>query len=140
MQWKRNGELILVTMVPGDKLKASILQAAKEAGLKAAVVSGLGGVRNIELGLAKADLSGYDTTSFAGSWELVNLTGNISTLEGEPFLHAHAALGGVNGEMKGGHLIEAEINVTAEIFLLPLAEPVKRSSSPYFDGIKVWSF
>ncbi|MGM9991429.1 MAG: PPC domain-containing DNA-binding protein [Candidatus Bruticola sp.] len=140
MQWKRNGELVLVTMIPGDKLKDSILQAAKEAGLESAVVSGLGGVRNIELGLAKADLSGYDTVCFHGAWELVSLTGNISSLKGEPFLHAHAALGGVNGEMKGGHLIEAEINVTAEIFLYPLAEPVKRGVSPYFDGIKVWNF
>lgn len=139
MQWKRNGETILVTMVPGDKLKESILQAAREAGVEAAEVSGLGAVRKVDIGLAKADFSGYNITHFEEAWELVSLVGNISTLEGEPFLHAHAALGGVGGQMKGGHLIEAEIAVTAEIFLRPLAESIKRGSSSHFDGIKVWN-
>lgn len=139
MQWKKNGDVILVTMVPGDKLKESILQAAKEAGIVAAEVSGLGAVRKVDLGLAKADFSGYNITHFEEAWELVSLTGNISTLEGESFLHAHAALGGVGGEMKGGHLVEAEIAVTAEIFLHPLTESIKRGPSSHFNGIKVWN-
>ncbi len=139
MQWKRNGEVVLVTMVPGDKLKESILQAAQEAGVENAEVSGLGAVRKVDIGLAKADFSGYDVTHLEEAWELVSLVGNISTLEEKPFLHAHVALGGVGGQMKGGHLIEAEIAVTAEIFLHPLVESIKRGPSSHFEGIKVWN-
>ena len=140
MQWRRDVQYILVTMVPGDKLQEGLLQAAREAGVQAAEISGLGGVTNIELGLVKADMSGYTPTRFTGLWELVSLTGNLSQLEGQPFLHLHAALGGQGGEMRGGHLLEAEISVTAEIFMRPLQEPLQRGTSPYFAGIKVWNF
>lgn len=45
---------------------------------------------------------------------------------GVPFLHAHVTLGDPELGARVGHLFDAKVGVTVEMFLMPLATPLPR--------------
>ena len=51
------------------------------------------------------------------SMEMVALTGNLALLDGEPVAHCHAVVGDREMRVFGGHLFEATVSVTVEIFV-----------------------
>ena len=57
---------------------------------------------------------------------LLHLAGNLSWVEGKPFLHAHVVLGGPDFQALGGHLFGGTVSVTAELFFRPNDERVDR--------------
>jgi predicted DNA-binding protein with PD1-like motif len=62
--------------------------------------------------------------------------GNISLKDGEPFAHIHVSLGGPDGKLYGGHLVEGEVFV-AEVFIQELlGEPLERK--PQDNGLSLW--
>ena len=49
--------------------------------------------------------------------EVVSLIGNISLLDNKPVVHAHFAVGLSDGKVEGGHMIEAYVSPTLELFI-----------------------
>ena len=48
--------------------------------------------------------------------EIAALTGNVTAKDGAPYLHFHIAVCGEDGVVYGGHLNEAVISATAELY------------------------
>ena len=48
----------------------------------------------------------YDKHKFEGGHEVLSGLGNVSILEGEPFVHVHMTVADKNGNAFGGHLDE----------------------------------
>ncbi|MBQ7501309.1 DUF296 domain-containing protein [bacterium] len=139
MKWlKDSEENVILTMVPGDKIKECIEKTALEAGLVSASVAGIGAVENPVVGTADLLSGGYITKEFKGIWELININGNVTVIDGKPMAHLHVAIANPECEVRGGHLFEAAIGVTAEIVLTKLNTELKRSPSQRFPNIKVW--
>ena len=47
----------------------------------------------------------YNPLEFTGGMEILNLNGNISIRDGNPFVHVHILLGDAQGRVFGGHLL-----------------------------------
>ncbi len=47
----------------------------------------------------------YNPLEFSGGMEILNLNGNISIRDGNPFVHVHILLGDAHGKVFGGHLL-----------------------------------
>ena len=60
------------------------------------------------------------------NYEIITLNGNISRLEGKPFVHVHITLGDQNYKVFGGHLGSANISITAEIYINVVDEAIDR--------------
>jgi predicted DNA-binding protein with PD1-like motif len=58
--------------------------------------------------------------------EVVNFTGNVALVEGEQFLHVHVVLSDTDNRAHGGHLKEAEVAVTLEVFLSDFQTEIER--------------
>ena len=58
--------------------------------------------------------------SYKGDYELISASGNISDLDGKPFAHTHVVLSDEKCHTFSGHLFEATVTITVEIFLFPL--------------------
>ena len=56
----------------------------------------------------------------------MSLYGNITTVEGKPFIHAHIALGDNTLAVRGGHLREAVVSVTCEVTLTRFRDDIGR--------------
>ena len=110
-------DTVLVRLDRGDEIVKSLLAVAEKEGLTLASVSGIGATDDFEVGVFDLDRSDYDRFRFGGNHEIVSLVGNMTVKDGAPDIHLHITCAGEGGKIVGGHLFEARISLTAEIFL-----------------------
>ena len=109
--------MIVVRRDKGDEIAKSLRDVAKREGLNLASVSGIGATDDFEVGVFDLDCGDYKRFRFCGNHEIVSLAGNVTTKDGAPYIHLHNTCAGEVGKIVGGHLFEAKISLTAEIFL-----------------------
>lgn len=117
----------ILALKAGEDLFSNILKCAAAAKLPAASISGIGGLDDIRVAYYNLTSKEYQITLFSGMYELISLNGNISTVEDSLFVHIHAALGRADYSVIGGHIMSATINPSAEITIIPLAQPIYRA-------------
>ncbi len=133
MKWTTEDDgRVIVSLERGETLRDTIESLAAELGIQAARISAIGALENPELGCYELDDREYLHRTFEGIYELVSLEGNISLLDGEPFLHAHVAISGPDFQVQGGHLFDARVGVVVEMFVEPCDGPLPRM---YCDAI-----
>jgi len=59
----------------------------------------------------------YHSLRFQGTYEIVSLSGTISKMDGEIYLHIHMSAGDGSGSVVGGHLNQAIVSATAEVVI-----------------------
>ncbi len=125
MNYRIDGSFILAIGKDGEKLE-EVARALKEAGdtpAAMAVVSATGMLRRIKLGYWDGEK--YLEHSFKEPMELLGISGFISK-DADPFYHFHLTLADREGRVWGGHLLQAEVCNTLELFLLGGALRIKR--------------
>ena len=126
MEYKVFEDRVLVRLDKGDEIVTSLLAVAEKEGVTLASVSGIGATDDFEVGVFDLDRSNYDRFRFVGNHEIVALAGNLTTKDGAPYVHLHITCAGEGGKIVGGHLFNARISLTAEIFLDIAAGSVDR--------------
>lgn len=89
----------------------------KEHNVRGGWISGLGGLQWAELGFYDLSAQEYEWTKFDELLELSNMTGNIAWQDSEPALHVHATIGDASLHAHAGHLREAKVAGTVEVFI-----------------------
>jgi len=117
MNYKQVDHGYVVRLKRGEEIVAGLVEFASEAGLRSGFVTGLGAISDVELGFFDFETKEYVRRKFDGHYELVNLTANISILDGEPFLHAHITMANSGCEPFAGHLYSAIVAATGEFFV-----------------------
>ncbi len=116
--FRRNGSLLCV-LQKGERLIETLTPELARLEIRGATLSGLGALKEVELGYYELDHKEYIRKTFTDDYELISLSGNVALKDGKPFIHVHAALGDKGFQVFGGHLFEATVAVTAEISVLP---------------------
>ena len=130
------GRNFLFRVPEGEELLGFINDFAKKNNIIIGAVSAIGSLRDPKIGYFDEAAGGYKVIELSGLYELVSLSGNISLKDGEPFAHIHVALGGPDGSLYGGHLVEGEVFV-AEVFIQELlGELLERK--PQENGLTLW--
>lgn len=101
----------------GEELVSGLTEFIKDQELKGGWIVGLGGLTKATLGFYDLDSKEYYWQNFDDLKELINLTGNIAWMDDEPALHLHATVSGTDFAAKSGHLKEAFVAGTVEIFI-----------------------
>ena len=110
----------MLTLQRGEKIVESITNFARDNEIKGGSISGIGAIENVELGCFRLNQKAYQRKTFDQSeYELLHLSGNISLKNNDYFSHVHAVLADANYQSFGGHLFEATVAVTAEVFITP---------------------
>ena len=117
MKYKRYGNTIAVRVDRGEEIVSSLRQVCEQEKVKCGSITGLGAVDHAVLGLYRVEEKRFLSNTFDGEMELTSLIGNVSEKDGEVYLHFHANLAKADGTALGGHLIEAVISGTGEIFI-----------------------
>lgn len=117
MEYKVFEDTILVRLDKGDEIVKSLMKVAGKEKLTLASVSGIGATDDFEVGVFDIKRSDYEHFRFRGNHEIVALVGNLTTKDGAPYIHLHITCAGEGGKIVGGHLFNAKISLTAEIFL-----------------------
>jgi predicted DNA-binding protein with PD1-like motif len=120
----------------GDEVLATLGRFVADRGWKACTFSGIGALRDVEVGFFDITQRTYDRRTFP-EVELLSLTGNASRLEdGSVAIHLHAVLGTEAFGAVGGHLFSGIVSVTAEIHATALEADLVRRVDPV-SGLKL---
>ncbi|MHB8095284.1 MAG: PPC domain-containing DNA-binding protein [Candidatus Aminicenantales bacterium] len=120
------GSTYIVHLEPGEKIIETLKALCERDKIGFGYFHGLGAVREAELGHFDPITKTYSWLPLSGPYEIAALYGNITVVEGKPFIHAHAVLGDRTFETKGGHLREAVVSAVCEVTLTRFSEDVGR--------------
>ena len=120
------GATYIIRLDAGEKIVETLMTLCERDGIGGGYFSGIGSVRDVEIGWFDAAAKGYAWTRIPGPGEIVSLIGNITKVDGRPFVHAHIALGDNTFAVRGGHLKEAVVSVTCEMTLVRFRDDIAR--------------
>ena len=104
MKYVKTGDVVAVRLDPGEEIIASVLKIAKDEDIRFAEISAIGAVGRAAFGLYDLEEQKYHSLTFVQPLELVSLNGNLSRKDEK-------------GAVIGGHLNEAVISATCEMFI-----------------------
>lgn len=125
MKHRKESGRYMVVLDRGDEVVQSLTDFVTREDIEGGVIRGLGGVTKVVLGYFDVERKEYLRKEFGGFYELANLVGDISIVDGKPFCHLHAVISDVDMKTYAGHLFAAEISITGEISITP-GEKVER--------------
>jgi len=124
-----SGEPVIETLT--DFLKAEVIQFAD--------VSAAGAVESACLGYFDPVTPAYVFRDFQEQLEVVSFQGVATLKDGEPFLHLHGVFGRRDFSTVGGHIKEARVRPTLEVWLRTETIAVRRTPSPA-SGLDIWIY
>lgn len=130
MRVQRFDERFIVRIEAGEPVVATLLDFLRHEGVGFANLSAAGALSSARIGFWEPDRQAYAYREFDEQLEVVSFVGNASLLEGEPFLHVHVGLGRADLTVVGGHLQEAIVNPTIEVWLRTEDVNVRRTRDP----------
>jgi predicted DNA-binding protein with PD1-like motif len=131
------GKSLLVRLDRGADVVSQISEMAESEGISTGVFCIIGALTQAQIAFYDQESHEYIELMVDEPVEVVSCTGNISTRDGKPFVHAHAVLAGLEGECRGGHLIKGRV-FAAEVYLLELlGSPLVREHD-FTTGLHLW--
>lgn len=130
MHYKKDSDVIALRLSIGEDIVKSISELCKKEKIHYAQVSGIGAVSSATVGFYSLEDKKYYSKTFDKPMEMVSLLGNITMNNGEEYLHLHASFSDENCNVFGGHLNQAVIGVTAEIFIRIIDGEMNRRVHP----------
>ncbi|HKX25784.1 MAG TPA: PPC domain-containing DNA-binding protein [Actinomycetota bacterium] len=107
----------LLVFETGEKIVETLSGFARERGIRAARIQGIGAVSEAELGFFAPARKTYDRWT-ESEHEILSITGNLSVEGEEHKPHIHVVLGASDGTARGGHLLEGKVGPTLELFVV----------------------
>ena len=102
----------------GDELAKGLKDFATGQNLADASFKAIGALASVKLAWFDPETKKYRTSvDLKEQVELLSLVGDVAQHEGKPVVHAHAVVGRSDGATAGGHLMEAFVRPTCEVFL-----------------------
>ena len=137
MNYRKNGSAFVVRLSVGEDIVKAVTELCRRENIVCAQVNGIGAVSRATVGFYDLAKGEYKPKTFDEPMEMVSLLGNMTRKDGEPYIHLHASFSNEKCEVVGGHLTEAIIGVTAEIFVNVLPDAVERRVDPEI-GINIF--
>ena len=139
MEFKKFNNDYVVRLEKGENVIESLKELCNKEDIKLAEITGLGASDKVEIGVFNVNTKEYKTKIFEGMFEITSLVGNVTTKDGDVYLHIHINFGDEDGLVKGGHLVKATISATSEIILRIIEGNVGRKLNPEI-GLNLFDF
>ncbi len=117
MDYKRFNNTIMVRIDKGEEIISNVMEVCEKENIRLANINALGAVGEIEIGLFDTKEKKYYSSKYCGDFEIVSLTGSITTKDGKPYNHLHMSVGDRDNKVYGGHLNSAVVSATCELFI-----------------------
>lgn len=139
MEYKKINNQYIVRIDKGEEVLNKIKELCEKEQIKTGYLTGLGAADYVKVGLFDTVEKQYHANILEGPMEITSLVGNISTKDGENYLHLHINV--ANKEMKvfGGHLNECRISATCELNITAIDTEMEREFSEEI-GLNLYKF
>jgi len=126
MRYRKTQSAYVIRLEKGEKVVERLLELCAKERVGAGYFSGLGAVSEAELGYFNLEKKEYSWQKFSGQFEITSFQGNISEMSGKSYIHAHIVIGDSEFSSWSGHIKEAVVGPTCEIFLTKLDTAISR--------------
>ncbi|HCI15884.1 MAG: DNA-binding protein [Candidatus Marinimicrobia bacterium] len=130
MQYKQDGDTYIIYVQQDEKIMETLTQFCQDHGIVNGQLSGIGAIKDIDLGAYDLNNKKYVRETFDDIWELTSYQGNILLKDDAPFIHAHITIASHSLDVKGGHLFEAKVGAVGEFILRKIDTDGKREYDP----------
>ncbi|MCF7886067.1 MAG: DNA-binding protein [Candidatus Marinimicrobia bacterium] len=130
MKFKKFGQKYVIRIEKGEEIIATLEKFCQKENIKAGSIIGIGAAGELEIGHFEAATKEYHSKKFEGDLEIAPLAGNISTKDGEVYLHIHANISDAELKSYSGHLNSAIVSATFECIIKKFEGQIGRKFSP----------
>jgi predicted DNA-binding protein with PD1-like motif len=113
-----------VIFAKGDEIMSGLTQFAVREKLVAGHFTAIGALEGARFGWFDRALRSYRNIPIDQQVEVISLIGDVGVVNGVPQIHAHGAVGFPDGQMRGGHVLEAIVCPTLELFFTAYRQPL----------------
>ena len=139
MDYQRFHDTLIVRIDRGEEITRQLRIVAEKEGILLGSVEALGAVNDFTVGVFNTEEKKYYSNHFTGPYEIVSLTGTISTKDGAFYQHLHMSAGDRYGHVFGGHLSRAVVSATCEMVIRIINGNVDRAFDPEI-GLNLFRF
>ncbi len=139
MDYRRFGDTLVIRLDPDEEIIENLRTIAEKEQIKLASVEALGAINDFTVGVFDTVEKKYYSNRFQGAYEIVSLTGTITTKDGAFYQHLHMSAGESSGAVFGGHLSRAIVSATCEMIVRVIDGRVERVLDPDI-GLNLFRF
>ena len=140
MEYRQFGDDYIIRMERGENILADIKEVCQREKITLGSLQGIGALGEVTIGVFDREQFKYLSETYKGDFEIASCLGNISTQEGENYLHIHIVVGNVHdGKVYAGHLSKGIISLTGEFVIHKINGIVEREYSKEV-GLNLYKF
>ena len=129
MEYKQFGDRFVIRIDKGEEIVSVLQKFCSDVGVKLGSVSGIGAVNKVVIGFFDHEKKEYYQKEFNQKFEILSLSGNVTTMKGESYIHLHITLSDSECKAFGGHLNSAVVSSTCEVIIEKIDGSVDRELS-----------
>ncbi|GKX29251.1 hypothetical protein SH1V18_17310 [Vallitalea longa] len=129
MEYKKFGNKYVIRFDRGEEIVDSLAKLCKKEKINLGSVSAIGAASEVTLGIFNTLDKSYNASTLKGDHEITSIVGNISTMDGEVYLHLHINVSNHAKQVFGGHLNSAIVSATCEMIVDVIDGEVDRKFS-----------
>ena len=137
MEFKRYGDTYMVRIDVGEEIMETLMNLCEAEDIRLAQVDAIGASERAVLGVYDLEHQCYCRNELIGIMEITSLSGNITQMNGRPYIHLHTTVTGDDQKVHGGHVISMRVGMTCEMFVRVLDGDVTRERDANL-GINLW--
>lgn len=137
--FRKAGDRYFLSIDNHQEIASALTEFCKAEAITAGEIYGLGAVNDVVLRFFSPVTKKYVDMAFKEQMEMTNLTGNISEMNGNAYLHLHATFGKSDCSAIGGHLLTAVVSGACELVVIPSEAHLERKFSAE-TGLNMYEF
>ena len=114
----------------GDEAYSGLLDFATTYHVTSGHFTAIGALSSVVLGWLDPEKHLYRENPIHEQVEVATMTGDFALYQGKPALHSHIVVGRRDGTASGGHVIEAIVSPTLEVFVTVDPVPLQKKYDP----------
>ena len=123
----------MIVFANGDEIMSGLTDWVRREKIPGAHLSALGAFSSAKFAWFDKDKRAYRDIPVNEQVECVSLIGDVGLVNGHPALHVHGCVAREDGSIRGGHLLEATVFPTLELFLTESQVPLAKKLDPSTD-------
>lgn len=126
MQYTQSSDHYVLRLEPGEELVTTLCEFVERREILGGYLLAFGALSRVRLQFFDTVRNEYLVNDVDRQVEVVSLLGNVARKDGKPKLHLHGAFGDRDAKTYSGHVAEAVVNPTLEVFLTELGLELRR--------------
>ena len=139
MLYKQSGNTYMIRIDAGEEIVESLKKVCEDERIRLGRVEAIGATDHAVIGVYDLEKKEYYPEQIDEFMEIASLNGNITAMDGKPYIHLHATLADQRHVIHGGHVLEMRVGATCEMFVTVLDCEVGRQKDEGL-GINLWTF